>query len=72
MTMLDLIEAAREARKASTGGVTIWITIVEEGLIVSGGRDQMHLSIDIAWPELDMNAALAQNAVWIIAGRLAK
>lgn len=70
LSIAHLMEAAREARKASVGGKIVTIAICEDGFVVHGAKDGKHAAIDIGWPDMDINPALLANAVLLISERV--
>jgi hypothetical protein len=65
-----LRDAAIEAARQSKDGRVIYISLVEEGFVVAGRKEQMSAAIDISWRDLDANSGLLFNAVRLVASRL--
>lgn len=65
-----LMQAAREARKASDGARVVTISLVEEGFIVLAAKEGRYAAIDIAWHDIDLNAGALTNAVLLVKGRV--
>lgn len=65
-----LMIAARQARRASTNGKVVTISITEDGFVVLGAKDGQFRAIDVSWYDMAATPDKLDNAVRLIAERI--